>query len=148
MKDQLEKILIKLQTLLDELEGTLLEEVSQLSRARINPVSLQVISDNKSRLLAAINFYDEERKHAEKNAQLNLPYKNNSRLATRWEGITQVLRRSSDLNQKSNQLLEIHMERVTTLRKLIVQTGSIPSLYGEDGDHSYHRAGNSYRISV
>lgn len=66
MKDQLEKNLIKLQTLLDELEGTLLEEVSQLSRARINPVSLQVISDNKSRLLAAINFYDEERKHAEK----------------------------------------------------------------------------------
>lgn len=83
-----------------------------------------------------------------KNAQLYIPYKNNARLATRWEGITLVLRRASDLNQKSNQLLEIHMERVTTLRKLIVQTGSMPSLYGEDGDHSYHHVGNSYRISV
>ena len=55
-------ILNKLHSALIELEALLIEEVSQLRKVQINPVSLQIISDNKKQLLSTISHYDEMRK--------------------------------------------------------------------------------------
>ncbi|HCW46140.1 MAG TPA: flagellar biosynthesis protein FlgN, partial [Erwiniaceae bacterium] len=59
--DTLQATLNKLQETLNELDVVLVEEVKQLSGAQINPVSLQRISDRKSRLLSTVAYYDEQR---------------------------------------------------------------------------------------
>ncbi|MDN2485603.1 MULTISPECIES: flagella synthesis protein FlgN [Kosakonia] len=148
MMENLPVILNKLYTLLGELEATLVEEIGQLSRAQINPVSLQVISDNKSRLLSAINFYDEQRKQEEKQHQLTFPYPRHSELATLWDRITVVVRKSAELNQKSYQLLNMHMKKMNDFKKIVSQTTATAQLYGESGNRSNDASGNVYRISV
>ncbi|AHJ76954.2 flagella synthesis protein FlgN [Kosakonia sacchari] len=148
MMENLPVILNKLYTLLGELEATLVEEIGQLSRAQINPVSLQVISDNKSRLLSAINFYDEQRKQEEKQHQLTFPYPHHSELATLWDRITVVVRKSAELNQKSYQLLNMHMKKMNDFKKIVSQTTATAQLYGESGNRSNDASGNVYRISV
>ncbi|MDR0805361.1 MAG: flagellar export chaperone FlgN [Enterobacteriaceae bacterium] len=147
MKD-LQTTLMRLQSLLEELESTLLEEIKQLSQAQVNPVSLQVVSDSKSRSLSAINFYDEQRKQAEKQRQLAAPYSQHPKLAARWNKILHVVKHTSELNQQSFQLLEIHMKKMNELKKLVQQAGAAPSLYGENGDRDQKNSGNSYHISV
>ena len=56
--DKLYPILTQMKTSLDELEAIMIEEVNQLNRTQINPVSLQVLADNKSQLLSTIQYYD------------------------------------------------------------------------------------------
>lgn len=146
--ENLPVILNKLYTLLGELEATLVEEIGQLSRAQINPVSLQVISDNKSRLLSAINFYDEQRKQEEKQHHLASPYPRHAELATLWDRITVVVRKSAELNQKSYQLLNMHMKKMNDFKKIISQTTATAQLYGESGNRNNDGSGNVYRISV
>lgn len=148
MMENLPVILNKLYKLLGELEATLVEEIGQLSRAQINPVSLQVISDNKSRLLSAINFYDEQRKQEEKQHKLTFPYPRHSELAALWDRITVVVRKSAELNQKSYQLLNMHMKKMNDFKKIVSQTTTTAQLYGESGNRSNDASGNVYRISV
>ncbi|WLI76350.1 flagellar export chaperone FlgN [Kosakonia sp. H02] len=146
--ENLPVILNKLYSLLEELEGTLAEEISQLSRAQINPISLQIISDNKSRLLAAINFYDEQRKQEEKQHRIASPYSQKPKLAALWNNITRVVRKSGELNQKSYQLLEMHMKKVNEVKQVVNRATSSAQLYGQSGNPSNDGSGNVYRISV
>lgn len=52
--ESLQAALTRLQETLSELDGVLAEEIKQLSGATIHPVSLQHLSDMKSRLLATV----------------------------------------------------------------------------------------------
>lgn len=146
--ENLSVILKKLTGLLEELESTLVEENGQLSRAQINPISLQIISDNKSRLLAAINFYDEQRKQEENQQSIASPYTHKPQLAALWRGITVVVKKSSELNQKNYQLLEMHMKKVNDVKQIVSRATSTTQLYGQSGNHSNDGSGNVYRISV
>lgn len=146
--ENLSVILQKLTGLLEELESTLVEENGQLSRAQINPISLQIISDNKSRLLAAINFYDEQRKQEENQQSVASPYPHKPTLAALWRGITLVVKKSSELNQKNYQLLEMHMKKVNDVKQIVSRATSTTQLYGQSGNHSNDGSGNVYRISV
>jgi len=148
MMENLQVVLNKLYTLLDELETTLTEEIRQLSHAQINPISLQIISDNKSRLLSSINFYDEQRKREEKQLQIASPYPQQPELAAQWENVTRVVKKSNELNQKSYQLLEMHMKKVNDFKKIVKQTAVAGSLYGQSGNHDSDGSVNAYRISV
>ena len=146
--ENLSVILKKLTGLLEELESTLVEENGQLSRAQINPISLQIISDNKSRLLAAINFYDEQRKQEENQQSVASPYSHKPQLAALWRGITLVVKKSSELNQKNYQLLEMHMKKVNDVKQIVSRATSTTQLYGQSGNHSNDGSGNVCRISV
>lgn len=146
--ENLRVILTKIQALLNELEAVLIEEIKQLSRLQINPVSLQVVSDNKSRLLSAINFYDQQRKHEEKNSRTSAPYQLQNKLAARWEKITLAVKRSSELNKRSFQLFEMHMRKVAELQKVLKLSGSATTLYGENGLSKSNKSGVTYNITI
>ena len=141
-------ILNKLYSLLQELESTLAEEISQLSRAQINPVSLQIISDNKSRLLSAINFYDDQRKQEEKLLHTASPYTQRPQLAAMWSDITRVVKKSAEQNQRSYQLMEMHMKKVKEIKQVVARATSSAQLYGQSGNPSNDGSGNVYRVSV
>lgn len=71
--DKLYPILSQMKTSLGELEGVMIEEFNHLSRPQINPVSLQILTDNKSQLLSTIRYYDELRRKEEAEMHISAP---------------------------------------------------------------------------
>ena len=125
--DTLQATLNKLQETLNELDVVLVEEVKQLSGAQINPVSLQRISDMKSRLLSTVAYYDEQRKQQEDSLQLFAPYPQQPTLAALWNDMVPTIKRASEMNQQTSQLLEMHMQRARNLIRAIDKTAAAPA---------------------
>ncbi|CAM3980921.1 flagellar export chaperone FlgN [Rahnella bruchi] len=146
--ENLRSILLKLQDSLGELEAILVEEVNQLRRIQINPVSLQIVSDSKSQLLATITHYDDLRKQQEKSLHLSAPYQQNARFASYWNNITRKVKNSNELNIKIYELLELHMQKTDNLKKLVNNAGATSSLYSQEGQSNTPPSGKVYNISV
>lgn len=146
--ENLRTILLKLHTALTDLEALLIEEVAQLRRTKINPVSLQVVSDNKKQLLSTIGHYDELRKQQETVLKIASPYQNNPRIAAAWDEITAKIRASNELNGKVAQLLEIHMQKSHQLAELMEKSGSAVPVYAANGYSSINKTGKVYNFSV
>lgn len=145
--EKLRIVLSKLQERLDELENVLVEEIKQLSLPTVNPVALQCISDSKSCLLSAVNFYDLQRRDVEKKESMLAPYAEHPHLRSKWKLISKTTKRANELNQKSFHLLEMHMQRAEAFKKIVKNTGITDALYGSSGK-SENTSGRSYNISI
>ncbi|WP_148872728.1 flagella synthesis protein FlgN, partial [Serratia marcescens] len=132
--DKLYPILTQMKTSLDELEAIMIEEVNQLNRAQINPVSLQVLTDNKSQLLSTIQYYDEMRRQQEQISVIEAPYRAQHKLATCWQQISEKVRETRALNQKVESLLQNHMHKNQHMQKVVDQVGAGNTLYGPAGE--------------
>ncbi|HAG0390751.1 TPA: flagellar biosynthesis protein FlgN [Salmonella enterica] len=142
-------ILDKLQVLLIQLEELQSEELKQLSWSKITPLSLQTISDSKSQLLSAIDFYDNLRRIKEKEINLFAPYSSSSdQLTAKWSGILKTVNSTSQLNQKIGQLLNVHLEKISELKKLIDEKNIKSSIYEKHGAQSVEITKKNYHISV
>lgn len=131
-----------------ELEVLLKEEVAQLSGAQINPISLQIISDSKSKLLATIGHYDELRKEQENDLRLMSPYPEDAQLGMLWEKIIAQIKQSNYLNQNVYGLLDIHMQKMNNIKNLVNKTGTDTSLYGSSGHSNSSASGRVYDINI
>ncbi|AIX75420.1 MAG: flagellar export chaperone FlgN [Mixta calida] len=146
--DTLQATLNKLQETLNELDVVLVEEVKQLSGAQINPVSLQRISDMKSRLLSTVAYYDEQRKQQEDSLQLFAPYPQQPTLAAFWNDMVPTIKRASEMNQQTSQLLEMHMQRARNLIRAIDKTAAAPGLYTAGGQSDNNGSTRAYNITI
>lgn len=146
--ENLRSILLKLEGSLEELEAILIEEVNQLRRTQINPVSLQIVSDSKSQLLSTISHYDELRKQQEIILQQAAPYHQNARLSTYWSNITQKVKAANELNEKIYILLDAHMQKTNNLKSVVAKVGTDSSLYNPDGQSNIKSSGKVYNFSV
>ncbi|MTD37453.1 hypothetical protein GIX45_02170 [Erwinia sp. CPCC 100877] len=146
--ENLALILEKMHGVLCELESTLLEENTQLSGSQIDPVSLQVVTDKKSSLLAAIAHYDVRRQEEEALYRQRAPYTGNRELMTRWQQIYQLTARLSELNQRSGLLLEKQQENVRQLQNAMNKTRVGQMVYGSDGQSRTGASGRSFNINV
>ncbi|AUY23534.1 flagella synthesis protein FlgN [Mixta calida] len=146
--DTLQATLNKLQETLNELDVVLVEEVKQLSGAQINPVSLQRISDMKSRLLSTVAYYDEQRKQQEDSLQLFAPYPQQPTLAALWNDMVPTIKRASEMNQQTSQLLEMHMQRARNLIRAIDKTAAAPGLYTAGGQSDNNGSTRAYNITI
>lgn len=146
--NKLYSILTQIKTSLDELEAIMLEEVSQLSRSSINPVSLQVLTDNKSQLLSKIQYYDELRRQQEQISSAAAPYSEQVNLFHCWQQITEKIIRTKDLNQKVESLLHEHMQKNAHRQKVVEQVDQTATLYGSAGVTTQYLSGNKYNISI
>ncbi|HEY3590936.1 MAG TPA: flagellar export chaperone FlgN [Buttiauxella sp.] len=146
--DNLRLILLKMHDSIVELEAILTEEMNQLGRPQINPVSLQIISDTKSRLLSTIGYYDEMRIQEEHRLNLAAPYEEQATFATQWENITQRVRTSNDLNKQIATLLEMHMQKANDLKNMVNQVDNKASTYSVDGISRQVTSGKIYNISI
>jgi flagella synthesis protein FlgN len=146
--ENLVTILEKMHAALCELEVTLQNENAQLSGSQIDPVSLQVVTDKKSSLLAALAHHDACRQEEEAVKRVRAPYEGNSDLSMRWQQIHQLTVRLSELNQRSGLLLEKQQENVRQLQSVMNKTRVGQMVYGSDGQ-SRNGAGNrSLNINV
>lgn len=146
--DKLYSILAQMKTSLDELEAIMIEEVNQLNRAQINPVSLQVLADNKSQLLSTIQYYDDMRHQQEQICSAQAPYPGLGKLFSSWQLVSEKVRNSRALNQKVESLLQSHMKKNQHVQKALDHVGHANALYGPAGESSKVSTGRKYNISI
>lgn len=146
--EQLAVTLDKMYEVLRELEATLREENSQLSAQAIDPVSLQVVTDKKSSLLAAVAHYDAHRQQEESALCLRAPYSGTDALADRWQHIHAITVTLSELNQRSGMLLEKQQANVRKLQGAMNKTRVGQMVYDADGLSRSGVSGRSFDINV
>lgn len=146
--DKLYLILSQMKASFDELEAIMIEEVNQLSRPQINPVSLQVLTDNKSQLLSTLQYYDEMRRQEETTQGINAPYSQKTKLSASWREITEKVERTKGLNIRVEELLNMHMKKNQQIKKVVEGAGGGNSLYGSAGESNATPMGRVYNISV
>lgn len=146
--DNLRHTLMNMQQLLEELRAILLDELAQLQSPQVNPVSLQRLSDNKSRLLSALNFYDEQRKLTESALHISAPYRQQPPLTPHWEKIAAAVRLTKEINDRIYPLIELQMKKAATLNNLVAKAGAGASLYCADGRTLNTLKGKAYNINI
>lgn len=146
--DKLYPILAQMKTSLDELEAIMIEEVNQLNRTQINPVSLQVLADNKNQLLSTLQYYDDMRRQQEQISGTEAPYPGLGKLFASWQQVNEKVRSAKELNQKVELLLQSHMKKNQHIQKAIDNVGHANALYGPAGESSVMPAGCKYNVSI
>lgn len=144
----LRETLIKLQALLEELKPVLSEELSQLNRLQLNPVALQMLSDNKSRLLSTISYYETQRKKQECELNVAAPYTHQPLLKPLWQNILASARLTSELNSAIYPILESQMQKAATLKSMVKQVSHCAALYNADGKSSQSITGKACNINI
>lgn len=131
--ENLAAVLNLMQEALKELGLTLQEEASQLNRMQINPVSLQLLTDSKSQLLATLQHYDDARRHHQQTENISAPYSSHSIFAELWQTILERVESNNQLNQRVFQLLEMHRNKTQHLNQMVKKAGADHTLYSASG---------------
>lgn len=122
----------KMLEVLTSLHHTLDAEQEQLAAGQINSSLLQRITEDKSALLATLNFIEQMRREAEEPLGLSAPYSGQSELAPRWSAVQQYILQLRDKNLHNGLLLNQQMtwteQALNVLRPLESQ-----QFYGPDG---------------
>lgn len=146
--NELRNTLVKLQTLLEQLKPVLSEELNQLHRLQLNPVTLQMLSDNKSKLLSTINYYEEQRKLQEKALGIAAPYHNDQMLKSLWQSVITSARITRDLNSEIYPILELQMQKAVTLKSMVSQVSNSAALYNANGKAQQSITGKACNINI
>ncbi|GLR07515.1 flagellar biosynthesis protein FlgN [Mixta theicola] len=146
--ETLQTTLNTLQDTLNELEAVLADEIKQLSYAQVNAVALQQLSDTKSRLLSTLAWHDEQRKQTEKRLRLLAPYTHQPTLAGCWDRLLQSTQKASEMNLQASHLLDMHMQKVQSLSKVINKAAASPGLYTAGGQSENNGKARAYNITI
>lgn len=146
--EDLQATLLRLQNALDKLQVTLQEENHQLSAIKINPVSLQLVSDAKSRLLSTIAWHDAQRQQQENMGALAAPYTQQPQLANCWREITRMVTDSNKINHENRILLERHMKASREIQEMLVKTCFNTRLYGSKGQATTSLSGRACNLKI
>lgn len=139
--NQLSDILDKMTVILNALKDVMDAEQKQLSVGHINGSTLQRITEEKSSLLATLDYLEQQRRAAQ-NGQTSA----NDDVADRWQIITKKTQHLRDLNQHNGWLLEGQITRNQKALE-VLKPHQEPSLYGADGQTSSSSRGGK-KISI
>lgn len=125
--NRLSDILDQMTVILSALKDVMDAEQKQLSVGQINGSALQRITEEKSSLLATLDYLEQQRRAAQK------PHHSGSdEIADRWQIITQKTQHLRDLNQHNGWLLEGQIARNQDVLN-ILKPHQEPALYGANG---------------
>lgn len=139
---RLSEILDQMTAILNSLKEVMDAEQLQLSAGSINGSALQRITEDKSSLLATLDYLEQQRR-SEQNATRGA----NDDVAGRWLTITEKSQHLRELNQQNGWLLENQIElnqQALQVLKPFQETG----LYGADGQAASALRGGSKKISI
>lgn len=124
---RLSEILDQMTSILNSLKEVMDAEQLQLSAGNLNGSALQRITEDKSSLLATLDYLEQQRRNEQ-----NTIRGANDGIAERWLTITEKSQHLRELNQHNGWLLESQIERnQQALEVLKPHQGS--GLYGADG---------------
>ena len=139
---RLSEILDQMTVVLNDLKTVMDAEQHHLSSGQINGSALQRITEDKSSLLAPLDYLEQQRR-VEQEAQRCA---NDDDVASRWLNITQKTQQLRDLNQHNGWLLEGQITRnqqALEVLKPYQETG----LYGKDGQTAGQpRSGKKFTV--
>lgn len=139
---RLPDILDQMTAILSSLKEVMDAEQQQLSAGSVNGSLLQRITEDKSSLLAALDYLEKQRR-IEQEAQRCA---NDDDVAARWLNITQKTQQLRELNQHNGWLLEGQIarnEQALEVLKPFQDTG----LYGKDGQTAGQtRSGKKFSV--
>jgi Flagellar biosynthesis/type III secretory pathway chaperone len=116
--------------ILSSLKEVMDAEQLQLSAGSLNGSLLQRITEEKSSLLATLDYLEKQRR-LEQEAQRCA----NDDVAERWQNITEKTQHLRDLNQHNGWLLEGQLER-NQQTLAVLKPHQEPGLYGKNGQTS------------
>lgn len=138
---RLSEILDHMTTILNMLKDVLDAEQQQLSAGNINGSALQRITEEKSSLLASLDYLEKQRR-AEQEAQRCA----NDDVVDLWLTITEKTQQLRDTNQHNGWLLEGQLKR-NRQALAILKPHQEPGLYGKDGQTSCApRSGKKFSV--
>ncbi|XES85756.1 flagella biosynthesis chaperone FlgN [Franconibacter pulveris] len=135
---RLSEVLDQMTVVLTSLKEVMDAEQQQLSAGYVNGSALQRITEEKSSLLATLDYLEQQRRLQQASA--------NDADAQRWQTITQKTRHLRDLNQHNGWLLEGQLAR-NSQALAILKPHQEPGLYGANGQTaSAQRSGKKISI--
>jgi len=138
---RLSEILDQMTVILSDLKDVMDAEQQQLSAGRLNGSALQRITEEKSSLLASLDYLEQQRR-VEQNANRSA----NDDIADRWQTITDKTQHLRDMNQHNGWLLEGQIDRNKQALE-VLKPQQEPSLYGANGQTSPTSRGGK-KISI
>lgn len=125
--NQLSDILDQMTVILNALKDVMDAEQKQLSVGHVHSSTLQRITEEKSSLLATLDYLEQQRHEAQK-----VQSSANDDIADRWQIITRKTQHLRDLNQHNGWLLE---GQIALNRKAleVLKPHQEPGLYGANG---------------
>ncbi|EFB2832911.1 MULTISPECIES: flagella biosynthesis chaperone FlgN [Escherichia] len=136
---RLAEILDQMSAVLNELKMVMDQEQQHLSMGQINGSQLQWITEQKSSLLATLDYLEQLRRQT-------LDTANSDDIAQRWREITVKTQKLRQLNQHNGWLLEGQIERNQQALEML-KPHQEPTLYGANGQTSTSYRG-SKKISI
>ncbi|EFN6911946.1 flagella biosynthesis chaperone FlgN [Escherichia ruysiae] len=136
---RLAEILDQMSTVLNELKMVMDQEQQHLSMGQINGSQLQWTTEQKSSLLATLDYLEQLRRQT-------LDTVNSDEIAQRWQEITVKTQQLRQLNQHNGWLLEGQIERNQQALEML-KPHQEPTLYGANGQTSTSHRG-SKKISI
>ncbi|XTZ36924.1 flagella biosynthesis chaperone FlgN [Salmonella enterica] len=138
--NRLSDILDQMTVILSALKDVMDAEQKQLSVGYINGSALQRITEEKSSLLATLDYLEQQRR-AEQKTKHGAP-----EIADRWQTIKQKTQHLRDLNQHNGWLLEGQIARNQQALE-VLRPHQDPGLYGANGQTSGANRGGK-KISI
>lgn len=123
----LSDVVQQIQRVLISLEQVMLAEQQQLCAGQIDGSALQRVTEDKSSLLATLDYLESLRQAALKNTP-DLP----AETLSLWQAVQQQTEKLSRLNQHNGWLLESQREH-TDRALAILKPHQAPQFYGADG---------------
>ncbi|EYD85549.1 flgN family protein [Escherichia coli 1-176-05_S3_C2] len=136
---RLAEILDQMSAVLNELKMVMDQEQQHLSMGQINGSQLQWTTEQKSSLLATLDYLEQLRRQT-------LDTVNSDEIAQRWQEITVKTQQLHQLNQHNGWLLEGQIERNQQALEML-KPHQEPTLYGANGQTSTSHRG-SKKISI
>lgn len=136
---RLAEILDQMSAVLNDLKTVMEQELQHLSMGQINGSQLQRITEQKSSLLATLDYLEQLRRQIPDAA-------NSNDIAQCWQEITVKTQQLRQLNQHNGWLLEGQIERNQQALEML-KPHQEPTLYGVNGQTSTpHRGGKKISI--
>ncbi|AIR03882.1 flagella synthesis chaperone protein FlgN [Cedecea neteri] len=121
------EVLDQMTAVLNSLKEVMDAEQLQLSAGQINSNALQRITEDKSSLLATLDYLEQQRR-----AEQNAGAVTSLDVSQRWQTITQKTLHLRDINQHNGWLLEDQMAR-NEQAIAVLKPHQAPDFYGADG---------------
>ncbi|CAM4028987.1 flagellar export chaperone FlgN [Rahnella bruchi] len=120
---------------LQALDQVINHEQTILCSGRVNGAALQHITEQKSSLLATVDYLDKQRRQHDERLKQNAPYSRQPEIAVMWKNVVQLTTRLSQINRHNGMLLGKQIA-YNTEALAILNASQTQKFYGPNGQET------------
>ena len=120
---------------LQALDQVINHEQTILCSGRVNGAALQHITEQKSSLLATVDYLDKQRRQHDERLKQTAPYSRQPEISAMWKDIVQLTTRLSQINRHNGMLLGKQIA-YNTEALAILNASQTQKFYGPNGQET------------